>query len=160
MTKAETSDLAQRWPSARLFVAIGAIAIIAAGLAAAATAGTPSYLASWAVAYLVLVVGVAQIALGLGQALLTPEAPSGRLLAGELVLFNLGSAAVLAGPLLSMPLFTAVGSALMLIALAVLFWATRASTRAGWLRYAYWLLIAVLFVSVFIGLLIARGGGA
>ncbi|MBX3052527.1 MAG: hypothetical protein KF753_13685 [Caldilineaceae bacterium] len=157
MTQTETIDLARRWPSARSFVAIGSIAIIAAGIAAAATAGMPSYLASWAVAYLVLVVGVAQIALGLGQALLTPEMPSGRLVVGELVLFNLGSAAVLAGSLFSMPLFTAIGSALMLIVLAVLFWATRGSTRGGWLRYAYWLLIALLFVSVFIGLLIARG---
>lgn len=160
MTKTETSDLVQRWPSALPFVAIGSIAIIAAGLVAAATAGRPSYLASWAVAYLVLVVGVAQIALGIGQARLALEVPSGRLVAGELVLFNLGSAAVLAGSLLRIPLFTTIGSVLMLIALAVLFWAARGSTRGGWLRYAYWLLIAILFVSVFIGLLIARGGVA
>lgn len=157
MTKTETNDLARRWPSTRLFVAIGSIAIIAAGLGAAATAGTPSYLASWAVAYLVLVVGAAQIALGLGQALLKPEMPSGRLVAGELVLFNLGNVAVLAGSLLSLPSFTTIGSTLVIIALAVLFWVTRNSKHGFWLRYSYWLLILILFVSVFIGLVIARG---
>ena len=157
MTKTDINDLAQRWPSMRPFVAMGSIATIAAGIASATTAGTPSYLASWAVAYLVLVVGVAQIALGLGQALLMPEMPSARLVIGEWVLFNLGSAAVLAGSLLNMPLFTIIGSVLLLIALGMLFWTTRSSARGGWLRYAYWLLIAILFVSVFIGLVIARG---
>ncbi len=157
MTKSETSDLTQRWPSALPFVAIGSIAIISAGLAAALTASMPSYLASWAVAFLVLVAGAAQIALGLGQALLTSEVPSGRLVTAELMLFNLGNAAVLLGSLLNISLLTLIGSASMLIALAVLFWTTRSSTRGIWLRYAYWILIAVLFVSVFIGVVIARG---
>jgi hypothetical protein len=160
MRSFEPRDLAQRWPSAAAFVVTGSIVIIAGGMTSAATAGAPSYLASWAVAYLVLVVGVAQIALGFGQALLTSEPPSGRMVAGEWAVFNLGNAAVLAGSLLSMPALTSIGSALLLGALAALFWAVRGSTSAGWLRYEYWFLIAILFVSVFIGLLIARGRAA
>jgi hypothetical protein len=123
-------------------------------MTAAATAFTPSYLASWAVAYLVLVVGVAQIALGLGQAWLAREPLAARTVTWEVVGFNLGHVGVLAGQLLGVLLFTVLGSVLLVAFLAVMIGAVRGSARSGW-RYAYWLVAAILLVSIPTGVLIA-----
>lgn len=145
---------AQRWLSAAPFVILGSIGIVAAGLTSAATAFAPSYQASWAVAYLVLVVGAAQIALGLGQAWLAPKPPSGRVVALESLAFNLGHAAILIGTLLGPLLLTVVGSALVVAVLILMYWLVRSPSRRGWLLYAYWLILAILLVSIPIGLLI------
>ncbi len=70
-------------------------------------------------AYLVLVVGVAQIVLGIGQAWLPEQlgAESARVLA--LVGWNVAAAAVVSGTLLSAPVLTSVGGVLTV---AVLIW--------------------------------------
>src|SRR5689334_18409429 len=81
------------WPAAAPFAAAGAACIVAGGLVAAATAQAPSQLASWTTAYLVLVVGVAQAALGTGQALLTARPPGRPGIAAELTAWNGGNGA-------------------------------------------------------------------
>ena len=58
------------------FVAIGTASIVAGGLIAGATARHPTEHEAWAVAFLVLVCGIAQIALGLGQSLLATTVPA------------------------------------------------------------------------------------
>lgn len=63
------------------FVVIGAASVLLGGVLSAASAGSPSYTSSWAVAYLVLVAGAAQLVLGIGQAELASKRPSGALIA-------------------------------------------------------------------------------
>ena len=55
--------------AARWFVAAGSSCVVVGGLVAAATGPTGFEDGSWVAAYLVLVGGVAQIALGVGQQL-------------------------------------------------------------------------------------------
>src|SRR5664280_2796146 len=71
-------EVPARRSAALPFAAVGAACIVAGGLVAAVSAPAPSEHASWAAAYLVLVVGVAQAALGVGQALLALRVPSRR----------------------------------------------------------------------------------
>ncbi|TAL95934.1 MAG: hypothetical protein EPN69_05000 [Rhodanobacter sp.] len=62
----------ERISSALPFLVVCALAIVGGGALAAAMAHAPSRKLMWAVAYLVLVVGVTQAALGVGQALPQP----------------------------------------------------------------------------------------
>lgn len=84
------------WP----FLATGAIGVVGGGLASAAFAGNPSYRSSWAVAYLVLVVGVAQFAFGAGIERLAGAGLTSRTAWLIFAAFNLGNAGVLLGTLL------------------------------------------------------------
>lgn len=142
------------------FIVIGGAAIVAGGLVSAASALTPSYTASWAVAYLVLVVGVAQLILGLGQSSLATKRLAGGLIVGEAAAFNLGNVGVLAGTVFGQPVVVYVGAALIVAAQALFLWAV----RGGWsvhrpghtaLRWGYRTLIVVLLVSIPVGLVIA-----
>lgn len=111
--------LDRRWAAAP-FVTLGTGCVVAGGLVAAATAPTPTTHASWAAAYLVLVAGVAQVALGLGQAVLTPQAPSRGRVAARLATWNAGNAAVLGGTLAGVLPLVDLGGALLVIGLALL----------------------------------------
>lgn len=156
-----------RWPLARPFVVVGVACVVAGGLVSAAFAHSASEHpaasehASWAAAYLVLVVGVAQIGLGAGQAVLAGVAPPKRLVAVEFAVWTAGNGAVLLGTLLSQAVLTDVGGVLVVVALALFGYGVRGGTggtnagRSGvaYLR-AYQVLIVVLLVSVPIGLLI------
>lgn len=122
---------------------------------AAATAHNPSELASWSVAYLVLVGGVAQLALALGQALFAPAEPSRRVIASEFITWNFGNAAVLTGTILDVLILTDVGGALLVVALALLVRSTHRA-RATLPLQVYRLLIAIVLVSIPIGLVLAR----
>jgi hypothetical protein len=77
----------------------------------------------WLVAYLVLVGGLSQFILGAGQLALGAAfatVPAGqRLLAGELVLWNLGAVLVPVGVFAGAPGVVALGSAVLLAALAL-----------------------------------------
>jgi hypothetical protein len=68
---------------ARPFVILGAGAVVAGGLVAAASSVAPSAHASWAAGYLVLVAGVAQVLPGVPRPLERPalSVPAGVLLA-------------------------------------------------------------------------------
>lgn len=135
------------------FVLLGAGCVIGGGLASAATAPGATVHTAWAVAYLVLVAGVAQIVLGVGQVLMADALPSSRTLAAQLLTWNLGNAAVLAGALLNVTALTDVGGALLVVALALVLAATRRG-RTGRLAMGLRILVAVLLVSIPVGLVL------
>ena len=142
--------------SAFPFVIIGAAATVAGGLVSAASAPSPSYLASWAVAYLVLVVGVAQVVLGIGQSTLANAPLTARVLSIEAVIFNLGNLGVLLGTIVGQSLVVYVGAALIVAALLSFLWAVRGTnTHRVALNWGYRVLIVVLLVSIPVGLVIA-----
>lgn len=146
---------------------VGTTSIVAGGLVAAVTATAPSEHGAWLAAYLVLVSGVAQVALAAGQALLATGPPSSRVLAVELAAWNLGNLAVAAGTLAGLTLLVDVGGALLVLALALVVAAVRVPGEvrgAGasvdrlrqWVRAGFLLLVLVLLVSIPVGLWLAR----
>lgn len=93
----DTALSGARWRTASSFVIFGFAAIAAAGLLAAVTASISQRQILWAIAYLVLVVGIAQIGLGAGQAWLAERPIGAPLLTAQFVAFNLGNAGVIGG---------------------------------------------------------------
>jgi hypothetical protein len=148
MTMALPARPAPSSPS--LVVGIGGTLVIAGGLVAAVNSAAPFAHGSWLAAYLVLVGGVGQIALGSGAAALAPEDRSARLAPAQLLLWNVGSIAVPAGVLITQRALVALGSIALLAALAA-FAACVRGTRAGPGRIGYQLLIAALAISVLVG---------
>ena len=141
-----------RWAPSFL---IGTAGIVAGGIVAAIAATDPSENGVWASAYLVLVVGVAQVALGLGQAWIAERPPAASVVLGELALYNLGNAAVIGGTLATRTWPVDIGGALLVMALGLYLWTGRRS-RGGWVTLAYRLLVAVIVVSIPVGLVLAR----
>jgi hypothetical protein len=138
------------------FVVIGSAWVVAGGLVAAVTAHAPSEHATWAAAYLVLVAGFAQVALGAGQAWLAGQIPPLLpVLASELIAWNAGSAAVLAGTLGGVVSITDAGGVLLIVALALMLRAT-GRQRSGWPLRGYRLLIVIVLVSIPVGLILAH----
>lgn len=138
------------------FVTLGVAAIVFGGLFSAATARSASYHSAWFVAYLVLVVGVAQIALGFGQWWLVSKPLGAAVLITELVVFNLGNAGVIVGTLLASSLWVDVGSALAAIGLVLFGWKVWSPRRRGPALWAYWALVVLLLASVIVGLFFAH----
>jgi len=141
---------------AAVFFIVGACAVVTGGLVAAITGPLALSSGSWVAAYLVLVVGVAQCAFGVAQAVLAPRPLSQTLFWVELGCWNVGSAAVIAGTLIAHPLVVDVGGVMLVITLALLLRTTfRSGSTRRWLLWAYRALIVVLLVSIPIGLTIA-----
>lgn len=142
--------------SAIPFVVIGGACVVAGGLVSAATAASPGYTASWAVAFLVLVAGAGQLALGLAQAWLVGGRTSRRLIAVEATTFTVANAAILVGTLTASPVLVDAGGGLFIVSLAAFLWGVR-GPGPGKKRvlYGFRALIAVLIVSTPIGLIIA-----
>ncbi|MDZ7786918.1 MAG: hypothetical protein U5K73_01890 [Halofilum sp. (in: g-proteobacteria)] len=139
---------------AQLLLVPGVIGVITGGLIAAAVAHAPTSAMVWLVAYLVLVVGVAQLALAIGQALLTSPAVGTAQIRFESLLFNLGSAGVMAGTVGgSFPLVVA-GALLFFGALGAFLFAVH-GIRRGYAAHAYRALIAFLAISALVGLLLS-----
>lgn len=100
------------------FLYAGVACIVGGGLLAAASAYASTEKTAWATAYLVLVGGVAQVALGAAVTWLRPGArPRWGWIA--FAAWNLGNAGVLAGQLAAVVALTDVGSALLVVALAL-----------------------------------------
>lgn len=144
-------DLRARLHAARPFLLTGLLALLIAGFVAAAIAHAPTRPLVWMVAYLVLVAGVAQGVLGLGQALLPAQLPSPRWRAGEWALFNLGNLGVIAGTLLVRPALVAVGTALFVAALLAFLLGVRGAGR-GWLLHAFRAVLVVTCLGACVGL--------
>lgn len=154
---ASTAPHHTRWFPAFPFMAMGGISIIAGGLVAAVTAISPTRHATWAAAYLVLVVGVAQLGIGMGQALLAPKTPSPRLITAELLTWDIGNAGVIAGTLLNRVGLVDLGGVLLAVSLILFLLGVRGHAgQKRWLLYGYRLLIAIVLVSIPIGLIISR----
>jgi len=139
-----------RWRAARPFAWLGVAAIIAGGLVAAAVAHRPMQPVVWMSAYLVLIVGVAQIVFGAGQAWLSERPPSNYWIAGEWIALNLGNGGVIAGTLLGSFGMILTGTALFATGIGLLLLGTRGPVR-GWL-IGYRILLGLVFASSLVGL--------
>jgi len=139
------------------FLIIGGLSVIAGGAISAVAAASPSYLASWAVAYIVLVAGVAQLVLGIGQAQLASRRPPAWAIVAEVVALNLANVAVLIGSLADIRVLSYIGAALLVIALALFVWAVRGKhSRNRWMLYGFRVVVVILAVTAPIGLVIAH----
>lgn len=143
---------AAQWRAMRTFVLVGSIAIIGGGLVAAITGPAALAAGAWAAAYLVLVVGVAQIGLGVGQALLAADVPSIGHRRWQFVLFNLGNLGVLAGTVVEIVALVMAGGAIVLVSLRLFFAAIGLSREHRRHLMVYRLLVAVIALSIPIGL--------
>jgi len=139
-------------PSWARFAAPAGALIVAGGLVAAVNSATPFAHGSWLAAYLVLVGGASQVALGVGPLALPVAPPSQRLVRYQLVLWNAGALTVAAGVLAGRLLVVAAGSAALLGALACFVSGAR-PIGAGRPRLvlAYRVLVGALGASVFVG---------
>lgn len=142
------------WRAARPFATVAALATIAGGLIAAAAAHAPSRPLVWMVAYLVLVAGAAQMALGAGRALLAAQAPGKFRITVECALLNLGNAGVVIGTLAGSLPVAAAGVLAFIASLALFLDAVRGASR-DWRLTAYRGLLALLFASSLVGLVLA-----
>lgn len=140
--------------ASRVFTATGLAAIVAAGLILAATIQRPTPELTWLSAYLVLVVGIAQVVLGVGQAELGARLPSFEWLAAEWALFNLGNLGVITGTLLGSSLIVLAGTVLFAAGL-VLFATGAFGRRSWWRRVGYYAVICVVLAGAVVGLVSA-----
>jgi hypothetical protein len=129
---------------------VAALATVSGGLVAAAVAHAPMQKMVWMAAYLVLVVGVAQAALGASQALLAIRLPSARVLITECMLFNAGNAGVIAGTLLSSLSLLLAATLLFAFSLAMFLYTTRGA-HGGWPIYAYRALLVTVAGGAIVG---------
>lgn len=144
---------APSWP-------IGTVCIIAGGLVAAVTAAAPSERASWAAGYLVLVGGVAQIALATGQAAFDRRVTAPTWARAVAAGWSTGNALVLGGTLAGLSVVTDAGGVLLLATLVLVLPGLRApapprSAVSRWLLLGYRGLVVLLLASVPVGLVLA-----
>jgi hypothetical protein len=142
------------WPRVRWFAYFGAACIVAGGLVAAASAPASSEVGTWAAAYLVLVGGVAQMVMAVAQAVLSPGRPSAFIAEVQVVLFNVGSAAVVAGTAVGIHLVGDAGSLLLLGALVLS--ARAVGGVAGRAAGLYRAVVVLLVLSIPVGSVLAR----
>lgn len=135
------------------FVVIGLALVIVGGLVSAAAAPTASYHSSWAVAYIVLVAGVAQGLLGLGQAMLTGGTAPVAVRRAQLWCWNLGNAAVVAGTLADVPVLLYLGCVLLVVTLVLVLRAT-AQVPSGGVLWTVRIIVVVLLVSIPTGIVL------
>jgi hypothetical protein len=160
---APTSPLPPCWrerlAAAAPFLWTALLALLGAGFVAAAAIHAPTKPLMWAVAYLVLVGGVAQGVLGLGQALLPSRPPAPAWRHAEWWLFNLGNAGVIAGTLRVLPLLVALGTTAFVAALVAFLLGVRGA-GAGWLLHAFRAVLVVTSLGACVGLALAVSGVA
>lgn len=152
-----TPESKLRWRAARPFVWLGIAAIIAGGLVAAAVAHRPAQHLVWMSAYLVLIVGVAQIVLGAGQAWLSWPVPPPGWIAGEWIVFNLGNTGVIAGTLAGSFATVFAGTVLFAIGIALFLASARGAAGGRWLL-GYRILLGLVFLSSLAGLALSLHG--
>ena len=101
------------------FLASACVLIVAGGAVGAVNSAAPFGNGSWLAAYLVLVGGVSQIVLSIGQVALGTSRITRVVSRAQLVLWNLGSLAVPAGVFADWALLVTAGSVALLAALAL-----------------------------------------
>ncbi len=112
-------EVQARWRASRPFALTGFACVVAGGLVAAVSGPLGLEMGSWAAAYLVLVAGVAQLGLGVGQAWIPLELPTRRVRVWEFATWNGGNGVVLAATFASLPFLVAAGGILLLVALVL-----------------------------------------
>lgn len=141
------------------FAVAGAGAIVGGGvLASAIAAPAPTRHGVWAVAYLVLVLGVGQLVIGAGRVLLAAEPPTSGRMTILAAAYNASGAAIMLGVVTDHVAVFQAGCALLFGALIESFYGVRRSARRGWPLLAYRLIIAALIISIPIGMLITTAG--
>lgn len=142
------------------FAVVGVACIVAGGLISAIAASSPSENSSWAVAYLVLVGGVAQVVVGVLQSRLVARPLSPAFLLAEFLTWNLGNAAVIAGQLLGYQFVLDAGGVVLGASLLLLLAGVRGVLpTTAWERrslYAYRLVLLIVLVSIPIGLVVGH----
>ena len=142
-----------RWARGLPFLLCGSASVTLGGIAAAVSGPTGWEQGSWVAAFLVLVTGVGQIGLGMGQAFLAPRTPTPLTVAIECTLWNLGSLAVMVGTLMDAPLLVTLGGLVLLGSLALLADIGRTTkSQHRRLHRAYQGLLLLLLVSTPIGI--------
>lgn len=155
-TGSRAEDLIARWPAARPFLVIGSVCTVVGGVVAAVTRPTDFELGSWLAAYLVLVGGVAQIALGAGQAWLADEPPRASEVNVEVATWNFGVVATVVGSLASAPVVTTLGGIASALALGLFLVGVRTPGSAPrWARILYRWVVAIVLLSIPVGLALA-----
>lgn len=149
-------------------VALGSGFIVFGGLVAAVTGPLELYRGSWLAAYLVLVCGVAQYAMGRADARLGLASTSmvGR---AKVVGWNVGNAAVIAGTFAASPFVVdAGGLVLLLVVVGCLYDLSRQPAPTGGtgvaedlrarrlIRWVYAVMLLVVAVSIPVGLLLSH----
>ncbi len=141
------------------FLAVAGVMIVAGGVVAAVNGATSFAHGSWLAAYLVLVGGVAQLALGLGCLVLPQAKCSTGLKRVQLGLWNVGMLTVAGGVLGDLFGVVLVGS--VLVAAALVCFASGTGPIRGPGRstvvVAYRVLIGLLVISVLVGGVLAHG---
>lgn len=140
---------------ARVLLALGGLAIVLGGLVAAVTGPFGWTKGSWAAAFLVLVAGVAQYAMGWMRA----DVADDRCGWVQVVGWNLGGALVVLGTLVATPLLVDLGSLLLVVALALALRADlrpRPAVRPRAMVVGYRLLLLVMLVSIPIGITLSH----
>jgi hypothetical protein len=149
---------------ALVLTAIGSCCVVLGGLVSAVTAPLGLAHGSWAAAYLVLVGGVTQYAMGHSRAR-HPNVASPSVWAwAQVATWNLGNVAVIGGTLTGKPMAVDLGSVLLVVALVIALNATRpppaarAAGRRGlsWGDRGYRLLLLVLVLSIPVGIVLAH----
>lgn len=157
-------------PAAALTI-IGVLWVILGGLVAAVTGPLELVHGSWAAAYLVLVAGVAQTAMGRARTWWPETARSRPLGWLQLGCWNAGSALVIGGTLSSAPILVDLGSVLLVVALGLALLATRtdslappadsperasSTTMSVLVTWGYRAILLVLAVSIPVGILLSH----
>jgi hypothetical protein len=137
------------------FTILSWIAIVAAGIVGAAIANHPTKYLVWMIAYLVLVVGASQHALGIGLVRFAPQPPRPGTVWTQWVLLNIGHAGVIAGTLAGLFPLVAAATVPYFVAVAWLALGARPNEpRSGLLWYR--VMIAVLLISSLVGATLSR----
>lgn len=146
-----SASVRERLLAAMPFLVVAALAITAAGITAAVVAHAPTQPLIWMIAYLILVVGVAQAALGSVQASMSRSPLPVRFRLAQFLLFNAGNAGVIVGTLSSSWLIVLAGTLLFAAALAMFLYSSW-KCRGGWLLHVYRVLLTILFTGSIVGL--------
>jgi hypothetical protein len=115
-----------------VFVATGIVATIFGGLLATGAVPALAAESGWLAAYLIIVAGIAQIALGAGQAWLAATCPGFERNAFEWGVLNLGNLGVVTGSLLGSFWIVLSGSIAFTAALGLFAWGVRPVRRRVW----------------------------
>lgn len=137
--------------------------VVAGGLVSAVTSPLHLTHGSWLAAYLVLVCGVGQSAMGAAQLLAADALTDGGADSGteerrawaQLGAWNLGNALVISGTLAATPLVVDGGSVVLLVSLVLALLHSR-RLRAGRLTFAYRVVLLIMIVSLPIGVLLSH----
>lgn len=138
-----------------VFHAAGVFFVILGGIIAAVTSPMELYRGSWLAAYLVLVCGVAQAAMGRAQESLPSRTVPRVAWRWQFLGWNAGNALVIAGTLRqTLPLVYA-GGLLLLAVIATAAWVLRGGVTRNW-GWLYAALLVILAVSIPTGLVLAH----